>query len=97
MGYRIEYEGYEKEQNPKEDTNTARILLTLMFSAACFLLVMTCWQEGRELLLKLVIPGDPEQTIQAVCTFAEELRDGAPIQRAAAAFCESVISGEAVH
>ena len=94
MGYRIEYEGFQKEGEKKEDSNAARILLTLMFSAVCFLLVMTCWQEGRDLLRRLVIPGDPDQTIQAAYVFAKGLGDGAPIQEAAAAFCETVLGGE---
>lgn len=96
MGYRMEYEGYQREDIPQKNGNTARVALTVLFSVICILLVMTCWQEGRDLLLKLVIPGEPAQTIQAACVFAQELQDGAPILEAAAVFCESVLGGEAI-
>jgi len=89
MAFRITY-GVEKEQKQNKGRSrcfflTAGFFLCFLWSVARF------WPEGRELLRTLLIPGDPEVTMEAAEVFAQELGCGYSLADAARNFCLSVL------
>ncbi len=93
MGWRIEY-GLEEESGVP-DTGLRRKMLTVCFFVVFCIMVSLCWPEGRELLRILLIPGDPEVTLEAAEAFARELHQGFPMGEAAKHFCIAVLTNEA--
>lgn len=89
MGYRIIYD--EKNEKKTNFSGIRRSILTAGFFL-CFLWgVSVFWPEGRELLKVLLIPGDPETTLQAAEVFAQELESGFSLADAAQNFCMAVL------
>lgn len=98
MGYRIVY-GAEPYRYGSDASGWKRIL---GMAVGCFLiflvLTMQFWPEGRGVLEKMLLPGDPMVTKQAFSVMAEQLKAGEAIGDAVAAFCQEVIDGaEAAH
>ena len=62
MGYHI---CYDEEPRTGGTGRKRRWILTLFFLFCFFWVVSACWPEGREILKFLMIPGDPDQTLQA--------------------------------
>lgn len=94
MDYRIEYEGSEREKKPESEPGNYRFAMTVGFLMVFLLLVMFFWQDGRDVLTHLLIPGDPTETIQAANIFAENLKDGMSFQQSAVEFCNRVLYSE---
>lgn len=90
MGYHIIYDGKGKEC--AADRRMRRLAMTGGFFLCFLWLVCIFWQEGREILKILLIPGDPEHTIQAAEVFAQELGSGFSLGDAARNFCISVLN-----
>jgi len=87
MAYRIEYsESREKRRN----TGRGRIYLTLFWMGVFLILVCTFWPDGRQLLRRVLIPGDPEHTLHAAAKMLGQLRDGADMGDAVTAFYRTV-------
>ena len=51
------------------------------------------WPEGREVLMEILLPGDPEVTWNALETMATQLRSGEAIGDAVMAFCREIVAG----
>ena len=95
MPYRIDY-------SPSPDTcrnkgGISGILLTCAFFSVFLALVSLFWPEGREVLQILLIPGDPEVTIEAVQTFASELDCGIDMFSAASEFIHKITGYDPIH
>lgn len=60
-------------------------------------MVSLFWPEGREVLRLLLIPGDPEVTMEAAQTFASELDCGVDILSAASDFLHKVTEYDPTH
>lgn len=95
MSYRIEY-GSGKPRQQSKDPFSRRLLLTAAFLGIFCALVTLFWQEGRQLLYAILIPGDAEITLEAAEAFADSLSSGASFSHAAADFCRSVLQNGTV-
>lgn len=92
MGYQILYDsGLRKDPG----SNAQKSPLGLMAAGAflTFLLLVTAfWPRGREVLQRLIWPGDRQTTIQAAECFARELHSGEPFWDAAESFCREILT-----
>lgn len=90
MGYRIIYESETELTRGK--SGVRRIFLSVGFFLCFLLSVAGFWPEGREMLRILLIPGDPDITMEAAEVFAQELSCGYSLKDAAQNFCIAVWS-----
>ena len=91
MAYRVDYD--RSPQFPcRSHTAARRKWLTVMVFCIFLFLTWNYSPVGREVLQRLLIPGDPEQTLEAAQVFTAELRNGVPLSEAARAFCVTVFS-----
>ena len=90
MGYRVVYHN-EKLERAREYSGR-RLYLTVFFLCCFYWMVSFFWPEGKELLKILLIPGNPEATMEAAEVFAEELACGSPLKDAAKNFYQTVLS-----
>ena len=68
MGYRVVYHN-EKLERAREYSGR-RLYLTVFFLCCFYWMVSFLWPEGKELLKILLIPGNPEATMEAAEVFA---------------------------
>ena len=87
--YRIMYDSKDNKYNQKGRRRTV-ILTAVIFLIFCTS-VCIWWPEGRFLLRTMLIPGDPETTLQAAEVFAAEIASGYAFSDAVKKFCNSVI------
>ena len=90
MSYRMIY-----EPGSRAEGGNSVIFRTLMTASffVCFLwTVSRFWPEGRELLKLLLIPGDPDATLEAAAVFAQDLNSGEHLTAAWSRFA-SVVTG----
>ena len=95
LPYRIDY-----SPTPDDCSKSgwmAGILLTCTFFGVFMVMVSLFWPEGREVLRILLIPGDPEVTVEAAQTFASELDCGMDMFRAASDFFHKVTGYAPIH
>ena len=91
MSYRMIY-----ELGSRSHSGNSVIFRTLMTASffVCFLwTVSRFWPEGRELLKLLLIPGDPDVTLEAAEVFAQDLGSGEHLAEAWYRFV-SVVTGK---
>ena len=69
-----------------------RALMTASFFVCFLWAVSRFWPEGRELLKLLLIPGDPDVTLDAAEVFAQDLGSGKHLTEAWHRFT-SVVTG----
>jgi len=93
MAYRIVYEtGTARVQENRR--NSARIwVLTAVFLVLFGVLTVKFWPEGREALVEILLPGDPEVTWHALETMVMQLREGEAVGDAVMAFCREIVDG----
>ena len=93
MSYRVEY-GSQFRWEQSRETGGKYVWLWTLFSFGVFvLLVNLFWDEGRELLLQLVLPGDAQATWNGMLQFSENLRQGLPLELAVQKFCNEILQG----
>ena len=90
MSYRIEYQPM-KRPGSRQGGSLRRPALTGMFFLLFVFLVDAFWPQGREMLRELLIPGDPDVTVEAFGVFANAIQSGSPFGDAAEAFCRTVM------
>ena len=91
MSYHMIY-----EPESRAEGGNSMIFRTLMTASffVCFLwTVSQFWPEGRELLQLLLIPGDPDVTLEAAEVFAQDLGSGEHLAEAWYRFV-SVVTGK---
>lgn len=93
MSWRIEYD--MKAETCQKDRCGKRFLLTMGFLVLFCLMVSFFWPEGQDMLRILLIPGDPEVTLEAAEVFARQLHQGFSVGEAARNFCMTVLNNEA--
>ena len=86
--YRIMYDSKDDKHNRKGRVRTV-ILTAVIFLIFCTA-VCSYWPDGRFLLRTLLIPGDPETTLQAAEVFAAEVASGYAFSDAVKNFCSIV-------
>jgi len=91
LGYVIAYDMKEKKYEIRR--NRSCRFSFLLTAAFCLFVVGTLyfWPEGREILISMVIPGEDSVTIAAFRNMTGNLRAGAAVGDAIAAFCADVI------
>lgn len=89
MSYRIVYDSSVEAKTQKN--RLIRSFLTLGFFICFLWTVHFFWPEGQELLKMMLIPGDPDSTLQAAEVFAQELNSGFSLLDAAENFCVAVM------
>lgn len=88
MAYQIMYDREAKKS--RSGRWVVRFILTACFFLIFLRMVSSFWPEGRELLQTLLIPGDPEMTLEAAEVFAQELNSGFSLYDAVRNFCAAV-------
>lgn len=88
MSYQIQY---HLPHSPAPASAGRPWLLTLLCFGAFLCLVKICWPEGQALLRRLVLPGDPEQTLTAAENMLQALSWGEPFYYAAKTFCQEIL------
>ena len=91
MSYRIEYGTAVpvkfQEKKRKSHVRTLTALCILIFSLG----VGKFWPEGRQVLHKFLLPGEPSVTEQAFVTMVSDLSDGVKPEEALVAFCQQIL------
>lgn len=95
MGYRITYQPMKKIRN-LEKRRSRRLALTGLFLVLFLIFTHVFWQEGRQFLQSLLIPGDAAVTVSAMEDFTHALSSGIPFSEAFAAFCHSILEGASI-
>lgn len=91
MGYRVDYRPVKKIRNAEK--RTVRLpALTMLFFLMFLFLVFSFWPQGGALLRELLIPGDPDVTVMALETFAQDLRAGDALSGAFETFCRTIVA-----
>ena len=90
MGYQIVYET-EKSKDEK-GCYFLHLILTPCFFGVFLWMVGYFWPDGRELLKRLTIPGEPEITLEAIEVFAQEVGSGISLMDAVRNFCLVVLN-----
>lgn len=90
MDYRVIY---GSECSCKRNVGSFRRFFLTTGFFFCFLWLVCCfWPDGRFLLKQLLIPGDPEVTLEAAEVFAQEVGSGFSLADAARNFCHVVLN-----
>jgi len=93
MSYRVEY-GWDMEKRFAPVQSRRRVLgLSLVFFGIFLTLVHLFWADGREVLWKLVFPGNAVVTWNALEDMAYSLRQGKSLISAAECFCREIMLG----
>ena len=87
--YRIMYDSKNSIHSQKGRGRLA-ILTVVIFFIFCTA-VCICWPDGKILLQTLLIPGDPETTLQAAEAFAAEVASGYTFSDAVNNFYSTVV------
>lgn len=90
MGYRIVYGPDSVPGTGKRRSAQLRILTALCFLALAWA-VRLFWPAGREILVTLLLPGDPTQAEAAFTMLFENLRQGEPMLDILTVFCREVL------
>ena len=91
MSYRVEYGEKIKWEKAEEDWGMRRVIITGIFCMFFVLLVHLFWEEGKEVMIRLLVPGDAVTTWNSVQQLAEHLRQGIPLEFAAKEFCHEIL------
>ena len=92
MSYRIEYSpSVDKYDIVGSKPEKKWILLSI--GGIAFLLSMSFWPAGREMVRSFLIPGEDSITMRAFETMTNDLRSGADLYEAFCEFCRMVVHG----
>lgn len=91
MAYRITYGSHSEslKQPSQSHTFAISVLVFVIFCAS----VHFFWPEGRRAFWEIISPGNGEAASEAVETFFESVKSGAPVSRSFAVFCRQIICG----
>lgn len=92
MGYTIHYSPQTEKKFPKAGKRPIRIQKTLFFFFGLIALVVSIALHKKGIMRELLIPGDPEITVAALETMADNLKEGMTLQTAVEAFCTEILS-----
>jgi len=92
MGYRVEYGPVKKVRGLEKRVSGVSSLIAVCL-LLFFILVGSFWPEGKEILQKLIFPGDPVVTAAALDNLTESLRSGEALSDSMAAFCIQILEG----
>ena len=91
MSYRIEYgtamPAKFQQKKRKSYVRALTALCILFFSLG----VGKIWPDGRQVLQKFLLPGEPSVTEQAFSTMVSDLTDGVSLEDAMVVFCQQIL------
>ena len=91
MSYRIEYGTAVplrfQKRRVKGHVRSLTALCLLLFALA----VGELWPDGRQVLQRVFLPGEPSVTEQAFSSMVSGLTAGVPLEDAVVAFCQQII------
>lgn len=90
MAYRITYLPVKKVRGMEKRTARAPALGTIFF-LLFLLLVHSAWPRGREVMQRLIFPGDAAVTAAALEELTGALKSGERLSEALEGFCSSVM------
>lgn len=88
MSYKIIY---AEEPECRKRNRSCLLPVTLLFLCLFLFLTNGFWPEGREVLQRVFLPGDPQTVKQAAQTFVQGLQLGEPFSEALEAFCQNIL------
>ena len=94
MSYQIIYESGTNIK-PAQKRRRGTYAFTLLFILG--LLAFFFWDAGREVVIKLIFPGNILQTAEAAEAFAAELSSGIPFETALEQFCRQLMEQGSVY
>lgn len=90
MGYTVRYSPQNDGKFPVKKKKTRKARRIFLFLLIALLIAGMIPLQRSGLLRELLIPGDPDVTVAAMETFADNLKDGMSLQTAAEAFCVEI-------
>ena len=90
MSYRIVYEPEKCVQQSFKESSSGRILTALCFLIFVWL-VQSLWPEGREVLTKYLLPGEPALAQAAFSVLLDNLRHGMGMVESLTVFCREIL------
>lgn len=86
MSYYVDYFPDAEPQKPRRNPGLRSFLFGMLFFAIFLFTVGRFWQEGREVLGKMLFSGDSVAAWNALETLAADLKHGIPLEFAAENF-----------
>ena len=93
MSYRVEYNAALKWEQRTQAKGSHGFLWTGLFLLSFLLLVNLCWEEGKEVLFQILLPGDAHVTWNGMVQLSDNLRQGIPLSFAVREFCNEMLQG----
>jgi len=91
MAYRIDYQ--QDSSNTDTHNHLYRRRWMTVGCLILFLLLTGCfWPEGRAVLRRLLIPGNPDVTLEAAEVFARQMLDHVPLRDAIKTLWTTILS-----
>ena len=92
MGYKIQYSPETEKKFPRKGKGSVTFgkPLFVLFAAILLIGIVTLHKHG--MLWDLLIPGDPEITVAAMETMADNLKEGMSLQSAVEVFCTEIFT-----
>ena len=91
MSYRIEYGTAVPVKFQEKKRKSHVRILTALFILLFVLGVGEFWADGKQVLQKFLLPGEPSVTEQAFSDMVSDLTDGAALEEAMVAFCHQIL------
>lgn len=91
MSYRVEY-FWDRDLRPAPVRRGIRpVLFMLIFFGVFLVSVSAWWQQGREVLMQLLFPGDRGAVVAAFSDLTRQLDQGIPLLEAAESICNGLL------
>ena len=97
MSYRIEYTSHNAPYPEEKGGSALRVILTLTVFALFLFVLHNYFPDHYTDFQKMLWPGDPEVTKNALSLMVGHMKDGLPFSQAAAAFCNEIFQNAGVH
>ena len=92
MSYVIEYGTGLKKKYPVRQKKPAKNKAVLMLASVAFALVLLCSLLKIDSIRKVILPGDPQTTEEAISLFVNAIKAGEGIYDSFSVFCKEVIA-----
>ena len=93
MAYRVEYSWDRDKPQVQSWCGIRRSMLVLVFFFLFLLSVRVYWQQGRQVLMQLLFPGDRGSVAAAFSSMTRQLQQGTPVLEAAETVCLGLLHG----